>query len=440
MANLTIDIDLPEHTTITGYHRLPDAHGIEVAWPLPESCCCPRCKTVEPARIETNLDVGKTRVVRDLDIFGQPAFFCYQAVFHRCPKCHHRHDLLPPFKRKDTSYTYRFEKQVLRMLIGSNEAEVARRLGISAETVRFIVKNQLADGQALVIDPKRVITDIGMDEISLKKRHKLYVTIMTDLSDPQNPQVLAVMPGRDEKAAAACLNLLTPEQRAGVVRYRVDMGASYNKACGDLLKNAKASIDRFHVAKLFGEAVDGVRKKITRGYKKKLTKAERKEFRSRMWEFRRDPSSLSAEEKAKLEALFEKLPELRTLYELRVEFKRIFDETQDRKEAELALTAWIVKLLEAFPEMDNAFVKTYERWQEEILNYFDGRHTSGVVEGINNKARVITKRAYGLKSASSLWTRLVLDLNLAAEAVGQTIESLRTIVSAFRPVFSAACT
>ncbi len=181
-------------------------------------------------------------------------------------------------------------------------------------------------------------------------------------------------------------------------------------------------------------------KKITRGYKKKLTKAQRKEFRSRMWEFRRDPSSLTAEEKAKLEELFEELPELRKLYDLRVEFKKIFDETQDRSKAELALTAWIVRLLEAFPEMDKAFVKTYERWQAEILNYFDGRHTSGVVEGINNKARVITKRAYGLKSASSLWTRLVLDLNLAAEAVGQTIEAIRKTASAFRPIFSAACT
>jgi transposase len=181
-------------------------------------------------------------------------------------------------------------------------------------------------------------------------------------------------------------------------------------------------------------------KKITRGYKKKLTKAERKEFRSRMWEFRRNPSSLTAEEKAKLEALFEKLPELRKLYDLRVEFKRIFDESAERRKAELALTAWIVRLLDAFPEMDGAFVKTYERWQEDILNYFNGRQTSGPVEGINNKARVITKRAYGLKSATSLWTRLVLDLNLAAEAVGQTIERLREAASAFRPIFSGACT
>lgn len=181
-------------------------------------------------------------------------------------------------------------------------------------------------------------------------------------------------------------------------------------------------------------------KKITRSYKKKLSKAERKEFRSRMWEFRRDPSSLTAEEKAKLTELFQQLPDLEKLYDLRVEFKRIFDETQDRRKAELALTAWIVQLLEAFPEMDQAFVKTYERWQEEILNYFDGRHTSGVVEGINNKARVITKRAYGLKSASSLWTRLVLDLNLAAQAVGLAIQAIRAIASAFRPIFSAACT
>ena len=37
------------------------------------------------------------------------------------------------------------------------------------------------------------------------------------------------------------------------------------------------------------------------------------------------------------------------------------------------------------------FFQTYENWQEEILNYFDERQTSATVEGINNKARVITK-------------------------------------------------
>jgi len=70
-------------------------------------------------------------------------------------------------------YTYRFEEYVLRMLIGSNEEEVAGRLGISAETVALIVENQ------------------------------------------------AVARGRDTTAAEQCLGKLTPEQRAAVETHRV---------------------------------------------------------------------------------------------------------------------------------------------------------------------------------------------------------------------------
>ena len=44
-----------------------------------------------------------------------------------------------------------------------------------------------------------------------------------------------------------------------------------------------------------------------------------------MWAFRRDPESLSAEEKQALEALFEKIPALRPLYKVRLRFKEIFD-------------------------------------------------------------------------------------------------------------------
>src|SRR5207253_7164854 len=97
------------------------------------------------------------------------------------------------------------------------------------------------------IDPKRVILDVGMDEISLKKRHKLYVTLLTDLTDPERPRLLAVKPGRDEAAGRACLECLTREQRAQVRSYRVDMGASFNNACQGLLPNAKGVTDRFHV-------------------------------------------------------------------------------------------------------------------------------------------------------------------------------------------------
>ena len=60
------------------------------------------------------------------------------------------------------------------------------------------------------------------------------------------------------------------------------------------------------------------------------------------------------------------------------------------------------------------------------------------MEGVNNKARVILKRAYGLKSAESLWTRLILDLNRAKEIVLYTIRQIRDLVRGFRALF--ACT
>jgi transposase len=256
MANVTVDIDLPEGITITSYHRLGEAHGFEVDWSWPERWCCQRCKHEQKAHWELT---GKSRVLRDLDMWGQASFWTYPAAFHRCERCHHRQDLIPPFKRKDASYTYRFEQHVVRLMIGSNEQEVARRLGISAETVARIVNHQVSAAKR--VDPKKVITDVGMDEISLKKRHKLYVTLLTDLSDPEHPEILAVMPGRDEAAATKCLQCLTVEQRAAVRSYRVDMGAAYNNVCAKLLPKAKGVIDRFHVAKLFNDAIDGERKK-----------------------------------------------------------------------------------------------------------------------------------------------------------------------------------
>jgi transposase len=258
MASVTLEMDLPEGVVISSYERVGDGHGFEVHWPLPERCRCNRCQHEEEAHLEFKDTV---QVIRDLEVWGQPSFWVYRSGFHRCGRCHHRQHLVPPFKRKDVSYTYRFEEYVLRTLIGSNEEEVARRLGISAETVARIVANQLADAKDKEIDPSRVITDVGLDEVSLKKRHKLYVTLLTDLSDPQRPQILAVVKGRDEEAGRQCLLKLSTRQRDLVRTYRVDMGASYNKAGKELLVQAKPVIDRFHVAKKFGEVVDAERKK-----------------------------------------------------------------------------------------------------------------------------------------------------------------------------------
>ena len=158
-----------------------------------------------------------------------------------------------------------------------------------------------------------------------------------------------------------------------------------------------------------------------------------------MWAFRRDPEDLTPEERQALEGLFEAIPKLKDLYRVRRRFKEIFDTARDRATA----ARWLRQLRRETEDLGldlSSFFETYDRWKTAILNYFDARQTSAAVEGINNQARVITKRAYGLKSADSLWTRLILDLNRPSVAVGWSIEQIRQMARGLKALFDPSCT
>jgi transposase len=158
-----------------------------------------------------------------------------------------------------------------------------------------------------------------------------------------------------------------------------------------------------------------------------------------MWAFRRDPTSLTAEEQQALECLFEKIPALRELYRVRLRFKEIFDTAPNRTTA----ARWLRRLRDETERLGldlSPFFETYDRWKTAILNYFEAHQTSAAVEGVNNKARVITRRAYGLKSAKSLWDRLILDLNRASEAIGWSIEQIRQMAQGLTALFDPSRT
>jgi transposase len=261
MATTTVEIqvDLPAGITVDEYERIAEGHAFHVSWEFPDVCRCETCGREHPLQ---QIEKAKFLAIRDLDVWGQPSFFVYQEVQHRCP-CGHRQSLLPPFKRKDVKYTFRFEEFVLASLIGSTPADLEQRLGIAAETVERIVRNRIADAKGKQVDPQRCIERVGMDEISLRKGHKGYATILTDLSDPAKVEILALAKGRDEQAGRACLGVLSESQRQAVRFHHTDMGPSYLAACGALLPGSQSVIDRFHVAKKLGEVADQLRKKTT---------------------------------------------------------------------------------------------------------------------------------------------------------------------------------
>ena len=258
-ATIEIQVDVPDDVAIGEYERVAEGHAFHVSWDFPAVCRCETCRRESPLHL---IEKSKFMVIRDLEVWGQPSFFVYQDVMHRCP-CGHRQALVPAFKRKDVKYTYRFEQWVLASLIGSTAADVEQRLGIAAETVERIVRNQIEDAKAKKIDPQRRIERLGLDEISIRKGHKGYVSILTDLTDPSKPEVLAVAKGRDEDAGHACLLALSAEQRLAVRWHHTDMGAAYLAACAALLPNSQSVIDRFHVAQKLGDVADELRKKTT---------------------------------------------------------------------------------------------------------------------------------------------------------------------------------
>jgi len=255
-VNVEIELDFPDDVTIRGYERHEGAHVFEIGFDVPERCTCGKCRQEAATNLRYKSD---TLAIRDLDLYGQPSFWVYQAPMHQCPKCRQRTQIPVSFKRPYVTYTRRFEQYVLESLVGSSVQDVACRLGASAEMVEGILERQLEEDRE--IPAAAQILSIGMDELSLKKRHKLYVTVMSDLTDSAHPRVLAVAKGRDRAAAEECLKKLSAEQRAVVRSHRTDMSAVYPQICGEWLPNSTLVIDRFHVAKKLGEITDRVRKK-----------------------------------------------------------------------------------------------------------------------------------------------------------------------------------
>lgn len=152
-----------------------------------------------------------------------------------------------------------------------------------------------------------------------------------------------------------------------------------------------------------------------------------------MWQFRRRRRDLKPQEVAELDELFAVLPELELAYHFREEVSEVFDTARNRQEASARLEAlrYVADGEDELPK----FFELYDRWRDGILAYFDERQTSAAVEGLNTKARVITRRSYGLKSAEGLWRRLVLDVNRVCGVVRRTVGDLHALARSIQAKF-----
>ena len=109
--------------------------------------------------------------------------------------------------------------------------------------------------------------------------------------------------------------------------------------------------------------------------------------------------------------LYKYSPLLKEAHSLAIKLTHIFNTHHDRKAAQAKLDRWVVKVQKSNVKCFDTFAKTLNKYRSCIVSYFKNRETSGFVEGINNKIKLIKRKCYGFFKIETLFRRLTLDLS-----------------------------
>jgi transposase len=349
--------------------------------------------------------------LRHLPLFDVPVFLEIRPKRYRCPFCTGN----PTTTQRCDWYEARspntkaYEQWALRMLINSTVADVARKLGVSEEIIEGLLDRWIE--RTVDWDAWERLGVLGVDEIALKRGHRDVVTVVTVPLEGGGVEIVAVLADRKKETVAAFLRTIPEPLRRTIERACTDMYEGFVNALTEEIPGVEIVIDRFHVARAYRDCADTVRKKELKRLKRVLPKAEYAEITGAMWPFRKRPEELDPQEWERLERLFIYSPKIEAAYHLREDLTDLFEGDYTKAGAKGAIRAWGKRVHQSGLAEFERFLGTIDRWMDEITNYFQGRQTSGFVEGFNNRVKVLKRRCYGILNVSSLFQRLTLDLH-----------------------------
>jgi transposase len=230
-----------------------------------------------------------------------------------------------------------------------------------------------------------------LDEITLHRGHGNYLLV---ISAPELGIVLDVLPDRNKETLEAWFEKRGRAWCAHVGTCCADMWDAYHAAAKMHLPNAAQVVDRFHVMKNLNDALTKARRSI----QNQADDTSKECLKGCRWLLLKNRENLTSEEREKLAIMLSASPELKVCYELKEEFRHLFNCITDRHTAEVALWAWIARVEASGFKALQAFVKTLLNWWDSILNYFDGRHSNGFAEGVNLKIKMINRRGFGYRN------------------------------------------
>ncbi len=354
---------------------------------------------------------GRTLQLRHLPILGKETIIEITPPRGLCEQCDDKPTTTQTLSwyRRNAHHTTACEQHILLSLVHSTLVDVSVKENISEEAIQLIVDKNISEN--INWREIKILGMIGIDEISLKKGHKDFLSLVTSRSNGKII-ILAVIKGREKAAIKVFFESIPEKKRKTISAVCCDMYEGYINAAKEIFgKSIPVVADRFHVAKLYRGCLVTLRKKELARLRKELSEEEYQTLKLGISILVKKKECYSKVEKQELEKLFKYAPVLKAGYRFARQLTAIFNAQHRKLTATTKINQWIDEVKNSNINCFNGFIETLEKYRDEITNYFIDRDSSGFVEGFNNKVKVMKRRCYGIFNIKHFFQRLFLDLS-----------------------------
>ena len=365
-------LDLPGWA-LTGKRNDGTAETFEAEY-LHEARACEKCGSVSFYRHGT-----KKTTYADSPLRGFSAKLEATVRRYRCKDCNET--FLQPLGGvlDERRMTERCAAFIVKAALKHTFVHVAREVGIDEKTVRAVASERVSE----LSDQHRprLPRVLGIDETKIAGELRLVLT------DVEGRRLLDMLPARDKDTLAIWLGHFMDRSQVKVVT--IDMWRPYQRIAAALLPGAVVVVDKFHIMRMAGEAMDRVRIRLA---KVKGTDVRRHWVRSKVLLNKR-PHNLTEKQRFNLDMWLDNEPEIAAAYRAKEAFYSLFD--LPKAEATQTFDDFAASVPASVKAEFKPLLTAMRNWRSEILAVFDYPYTNAFTESLNNLTKHIVKAGRG---------------------------------------------